>query len=349
VCLLGLGLAAPVAGSWEWRLISEAPALAEASVLAAGQPALGIRVSFAGTTRCAPELALDLTASEGVRPGRMRATLAVDGVPIVSAPTDGAPVPLTAGTVAALRRGRSVTVTMPGMAESMIASLAGSSLALQSARSACEAILKDGLVMDPSWIALRGEIDAGYAERAVRRIAAARARGVVLTSNGGRLGEAMELGRYIRRNGLHTAVAGDCASACVALFIAGHERRLGPDARIGVHRTTSAGDDFAGGQRLVAEVARYSAEMGVDPELALAAAETPSWRIRWLTRAEMEDWGVLVGAPSPIVAHAPEPVAVPRASPPPPAADVRARLGWPMLLVFLGVMGIVGWLTKRIR
>lgn len=347
--VLSLTLAAPASGGWDWRVVSEAPLLVEASVAAGGRPPAALRVSFAGTGRCAPELTLELQARAPAVETPPRATLAVDGASILSAPIDGSPVPLTQATVTTLRRGRSIGITVPGVPEPIVASLAGSSLALGSAASACEALLAAGLVVDPGWIALEGEIDAGYAERAMRRIEAAGARGVVLTSHGGSLGEAMALGRYIRRAGLHTAVDGDCASACVAIFIAGRERRLGPDARVGVHRTTSAGDDFAGGQRLVAEVARYTAEMGVDPELALAAAETPSWRIRWLTRSEMEAWGVLVGQPPAVVARAPEPAVVPLAPPPPAAAEAETRSGWPMLLVFVGVMGMVGWLTRRGR
>lgn len=60
---------------------------------------------------------------------------------------------------------------------------------------------------------------------------------VILSSDGGNLDAAWEIGRLIEQNGLTTTLADDteCASACAILFLHGKQRSMHEGAKLGVH------------------------------------------------------------------------------------------------------------------
>jgi hypothetical protein len=64
---------------------------------------------------------------------------------------------------------------------------------------------------------------------------------VELWSPGGRIVEARSLAEIVERRGLNTLVIDSCASACTLVFIAGKERELASDARLGFHNGTIIG------------------------------------------------------------------------------------------------------------
>lgn len=73
---------------------------------------------------------------------------------------------------------------------------------------------------------------------------------VILSSDGGSLDAAWEIGRLIEENGLSTKLADDteCASACAILFLHGAERSMHEGAKLGVHLPYfSASDDKVSG------------------------------------------------------------------------------------------------------
>ena len=59
---------------------------------------------------------------------------------------------------------------------------------------------------------------------------------VLLDSIGGNLDSALEIGKLIRARGFTTVAKGDCKSACALIWLAGVERYVGPDARVGIPR-----------------------------------------------------------------------------------------------------------------
>jgi hypothetical protein len=61
---------------------------------------------------------------------------------------------------------------------------------------------------------------------------------VVLESPGGRLYEAHQIAGKVKARGLQTRAAGDCASACTLVFMAGQQRSVAPQARLGFHRAS---------------------------------------------------------------------------------------------------------------
>ena len=128
------------------------------------------------------------------------------------------------------------------------------------------------------WVRVDGaEIGGGFAERVIRELRDNRAVGLIINSPGGSVSEARKLGRYLRANGLRTAVDRACTSACVDVLAGGAERYATPTARLGVHRSMVPNrySSHEGGQLYVAESFRYLREMGVDADVAIAAASIP--------------------------------------------------------------------------
>lgn len=128
-----------------------------------------------------------------------------------------------------------------------------------------------------------------------------------LKSHGGNAREAMEIGRLISNHQLFEfAVAvllpkEVCASSCV-LVLAGARRRLVvPGTKVGIHRLFYAPQKFAvldnDKQRLAYKydkqvVDSYLLEMGVLGGLADAMWRVPSNTIKWLTREELQLYGL---------------------------------------------------------
>lgn len=131
------------------------------------------------------------------------------------------------------------------------------------------------------WLRVNGPIDDTYAERVIRELRRNRAVGLVINSPGGSVNEARKLGRYLRANGLRTAVEQICISACIDVLAGGTERYAIPGAKLGTHQSKVPGrySSHAGGQFYVADSYRYLREMGVDAEVAIAAASIPSDKI----------------------------------------------------------------------
>jgi hypothetical protein len=116
---------------------------------------------------------------------------------------------------------------------------------------------------------------------------------VLMSSPGGRLGQAIIMGEIIRARGLVTAVGSAdasghvtrsyCASACVLVF-AGGKPRLGVEgSALGVHRFTTSSpgaDPVAETQRTTGMVLSYMTKMGVSSAVVTAMSETSE--IRWL-------------------------------------------------------------------
>jgi hypothetical protein len=139
------------------------------------------------------------------------------------------------------------------------------------------------------WLRIDGiEMQPGFAEQTITELRRRRAIGLVINSPGGSVYEARELGRFLRANGLRTAVDRICTSACVDVFAGGVERYVGRDAKLGIHqsRVPSRYSSHEGGQLYVAESFRYLREMGVDAEVAIAAASVPNNQILLIPLAD---------------------------------------------------------------
>ena len=102
-------------------------------------------------------------------------------------------------------------------------------------------------------------------------------RTVVLGSSGGRVDEAMSIGRLIRERGLDTAVPSLCESACVLIWVGGKTRTV--EGKLVVHCPTLRDSpyqcDAAGRQQMLA----YLREMSAPPGLL-----TEQFAVNWMAR-----------------------------------------------------------------
>jgi hypothetical protein len=118
--------------------------------------------------------------------------------------------------------------------------------------------------------------------------------------------------RNVMRSGRETPArlqvsSGVCASGCAYALIGASTRLIGPGARFGVHANrVIARADHADEIRRAGPGARNSAESqsydllrhyvtvaGVDPELIDLAVRTPHNRVHWLSREELERFGLV--------------------------------------------------------
>lgn len=139
------------------------------------------------------------------------------------------------------------------------------------------------------WLRLDGsEITDGFADRVISELREKKAVGLIINSPGGSVHEARKLGRYLRANGLRTAVDQVCVSACIDVLAGGAERYALRGARLGIHqsRVPSRYSSHEGGQLYVADSFRYLREMGVDADVAIAAASVPNDKLLLIPLAD---------------------------------------------------------------
>jgi hypothetical protein len=139
------------------------------------------------------------------------------------------------------------------------------------------------------WLRLDGaEITEGFAERVIGELRDKKAVGLIINSPGGSVHEARKLGRYLRANGLRAAVDQLCVSACIDVLAGGAERYALRGARLGIHqsRVPTRYSSHEGGQLYVADSFLYLREMGVDADVAIAAASVPNNKLLLIPLAD---------------------------------------------------------------
>jgi len=138
------------------------------------------------------------------------------------------------------------------------------------------------LMRDGREVEIIGGFKFGLARSAERLFASAPdLRLVHLNSGGGRLGEAIELARLIRAQGLSTYTSASCASACTIAFMAGRERLLRAGAKLGFHRASFGGSDYG------EAMGRLLAESGVTSTFVKAAMTHPATAIWYPSDREL--------------------------------------------------------------
>jgi hypothetical protein len=130
---------------------------------------------------------------------------------------------------------------------------------------------------------------------------------IFLNSPGGNVVASMELGAAFRRlraavvvAGFATVgprsgpVAGQCLSACVYALMGATQRVAPPESRLGLHRMSlkapGQSDGGLADRRLVAILARYAAQMGVNPEIVWHAESQTPGTLHILSAAEIARW-----------------------------------------------------------
>ncbi len=111
---------------------------------------------------------------------------------------------------------------------------------------------------------------------------------VEIQSPGGFVIEGMRMAKVVSSRKLDTVALGLCASACTFVLAAGNDRYLGPDAKIGFHRSgTRYGPVESGWSETDHQIGKYYLERGVSQSFVDKALE-PSIRQIWIApHAEM--------------------------------------------------------------
>jgi len=151
--------------------------------------------------------------------------------------------------------------------------------------------LSDGLQLcgDPVWsisptrrpggLRLSGELKYGVStalEKALRRdVSITR---LELDSPGGDVNQGLALADLVEKYSLSTFVPRQCSSACTDVFIAGRERTLAPNAKLGFHRARSRVWDqiLYDDDRANDEYVRFLMSKGVEKNFARRAYEVPN-------------------------------------------------------------------------
>ncbi|HMB47215.1 MAG TPA: hypothetical protein VKN63_02955 [Afifellaceae bacterium] len=153
---------------------------------------------------------------------------------------------------------------------------------------------------DVPYIVATGDVAVGTSEEFKRFYDSngSNARYVFLSSRGGIVQEAVEIGRFIRTNEIKTIVPKEafCFSACPLILAGGVERVVYPDAWVGLHQSriaeVSGGnirDAFEHGQTTVSRMMDYVESMDVDPIVWRRAIQTPHEEIFMLSNEELEE------------------------------------------------------------
>jgi hypothetical protein len=119
---------------------------------------------------------------------------------------------------------------------------------------------------------------------------------VFLNSPGGSLETAISIGQSIRRRDFSTAVTDNakCASACALIWIAGKDRYMGDNTRVGFHATTkSEGNDISPGGNAI--VGAYLYQLGITyfPTIAHLTSAPPN-SMTWLDANDAFRYGIPV-------------------------------------------------------
>lgn len=137
-------------------------------------------------------------------------------------------------------------------------------------------------------IFLNGTISSGDEERFRELSVKYQNAIVVLNSSGGMLKPALEIGRQIRLRGYRTLVMEDdeCASACALIWLAGTQRILSGDGKIGFH--ASYVDE--GGRKVESGVANamvgfYLSQLNLSESAVVFTTLAPPDKVEWI-RAE---------------------------------------------------------------
>lgn len=138
---------------------------------------------------------------------------------------------------------------------------------------------------DGGYITLIGDIQKGDADKFRALAAGKKADTVFLSSQGGSLSEAMEIGRIVSISSYTTIVMDDdwCSSACALIWIAGAKRFAQPKAHIGFHAgyTVDNGKPMTSGMAN-ALIGRYLTQLNLSAEAIVFATSANPDNMAWL-------------------------------------------------------------------
>jgi hypothetical protein len=143
------------------------------------------------------------------------------------------------------------------------------------------------------YLHLTGDFVFGDSSQVISLIEANHPQYVLFNSNGGSIGDAIKIGRFIRSQKINTvANENACASACFLAFIGGEQRFAFGNANIGVHQSSfPLLISFQTAAEHIKILKDYVAEMGVMPAIIDLALASPPDAMHYL-KQEFRDYNV---------------------------------------------------------
>jgi hypothetical protein len=115
---------------------------------------------------------------------------------------------------------------------------------------------------------------------------------IQLESPGGFMIEGLRMAQLVHDRHLDTVTLNRCASACTLVMVTGQERYLGPDARMGFHRSGYAHVfEDQGWTRVDFEIADHFRKYGAKDDFIAKALSEPMFRIWWAPHEDMYSAG----------------------------------------------------------
>jgi hypothetical protein len=173
---------------------------------------------------------------------------------------------------------------------SYLAVLAFMCLACSAWAAEMEAIVNE-TADHPGVILIKGPLITGEHQQDISKFATLAAAqtnpvAVFLDSPGGSAWAAVEIGRIIRKRGFSTVVIDDatCNSACALIWMAGKERYMGGNTRIGFHAARDKTEVSSYGN---AVIGAYFYELGItDFDVIVHLTKASPYSMTWLTMSE---------------------------------------------------------------
>lgn len=164
-------------------------------------------------------------------------------------------------------------------------------LTLQSRSTAGEISLVDG-----ETIRFSGPVEFGDSAAFERLSSQHAVKTVILDSGGGVLSEGLKMGDIIRERRLVTRVLPGtaCASACGYMWLAGRERIIEGDGKVGFHAVYNADSNFEVSASGNALAGAYMARLGLSDFVVIYATEAAPREMRWLSPSDAQFIGVEV-------------------------------------------------------
>jgi hypothetical protein len=124
--------------------------------------------------------------------------------------------------------------------------------------------------------------------------------GFFVDSPGGDILEAEKIAAAVREADVQVVVpsGSQCSSACFLIFAAAVRRYMAPDALIGVHSVSEAGQETFRSFALTTAFARTARDLGVPDAIIGKIVTTEPGRMTWLTPADLSSMNVVVLAES---------------------------------------------------
>jgi hypothetical protein len=143
-------------------------------------------------------------------------------------------------------------------------------------------------------ITINGELAKGDYQKfsnLAARLPSGHAGSVYLDSPGGAVDDALSIGSWIADQNWTTVVPKFCASSCALIWLAGKDRTVKSDARVGFHAIYFAKSDQVspGGN---AKVGAYLFKLGFSPNTIEYLTQTSPKKMEWLDGEKAERYGI---------------------------------------------------------